>query len=261
YAQGVASLRRGDSQTAAAALERAVAADPGYCAAWVRLARARESLGQSEEAHTAARRAVESLEPGESRTAYEAQAVEARLSGRPEKGQEILARLVARYPGDLEARIDLAEAYGEQGRLDRAISAPQTAVAAAPHHPRAWFLLAKYSILAGNARRAADEYLVRALVVQNELGSDQGRADVLNAFGGAYRDLGELDRAVENYEKAAALRKRIGDERGYATTLRNLATIHMMRGENTAAQGQLTAALTLLQKVGDAPGIADLYND
>ena len=261
YAQGVASLRRGDSQTAAAALERAVAADPGYCAAWVRLARARESLGQSEEAHTAARRAVESLEPGESRTAYEAQAVEARLSGRPEKGQEILARLVARYPGDLEARIDLAEAYGEQGRLDRAISALQTAVAAAPHHPRAWFLLAKYSILAGNARRAADEYLVRALVVQNQLGSDEGRADVLNAFGVAYRDLGEMDRAEESYAQAAAIRQRIGDDRGFATTLRNLAALHTMRGEYAEAERKLETALRLLGRLGDAAGIADLEND
>src|SRR6185436_4051039 len=110
--------------------------------------------------------------------------------------QQILARLVERFPGDAEARVELAEAYGEQGSLDRAIAALQDVVRLAPHHPRAWFLLAKYSILSGNARRAIDEYLVHALVVQNQLGSDEGRADVLNAFGVAFRNLGDLERAA-----------------------------------------------------------------
>jgi tetratricopeptide (TPR) repeat protein len=261
YSRGSASLLRGDALAAVPSLEKAVAADPRYTAAWVQLARAREALGRGEPAREAARRAVETLGTGESRAAYEARAVEARLLGRLDRAQEILSRLLARYPDDVEARIELADAYGEQGSLDRAIAALREAVRLAPHHPRAWFLLGKYSILAGDARHAADEYLVRALVVQNELGSEQGRADVLNAFGVAYRDLGEIDRAAENYGQAAALRKRIGDERGYATTLRNLATLHTMRGEYAAARSQLTEALGLLRKLGDQAGIADLYND
>ncbi|HEX4959823.1 MAG TPA: tetratricopeptide repeat protein, partial [Thermoanaerobaculia bacterium] len=209
----------------------------------------------------AARKGVETLGAGESRAAYEAQAVEARLLGRPERAQEILGRLLARYPDDVEVRVELGEAFGEQGSLDRAISSLEAAVRLAPHHPRAWFLLGKYSILAGNARRAVDEYLVRAQVVQNQLGSDQGRADVSNAFGVAYRDLGELERAVESYEQAAAIRKRIGDQRGYATTLRNLANVHTVRGEAAVAEKQLTEALELSQRLGDQAGIADLYND
>jgi eukaryotic-like serine/threonine-protein kinase len=261
YSKGIASLARGDALAAVPSLERAVAADPRYTAAWVRLAQARETLGRGEPARDAARRAVETLGPGESRAADEARAVEARLSGHPERAQEILARLLARYPEDVETRVELAEAYGEQGTLDRAMTVLEEVVRRAPHHPRAWFLLGKYSILAGNSRRAADEYLVRALVVQNELGSEQGRADVLNAFGAAYRDLGAMDRAAESYGQAAAIRKKIGDERGYATTLRNLAALHTLRGEYPAAEAKLTEALTLLQRLGDGPGIADLYND
>ncbi|HEX3529814.1 MAG TPA: tetratricopeptide repeat protein [Thermoanaerobaculia bacterium] len=261
YAQGAASLARGDALAAVPALERAVAADPRYTAAWVELAQARKALGRGEPALDAARKAVETLRPGVSRAADEARAVEARLLGRPDRAQEILSRLLARYPDDVEARIALAEAYGEQGRLDRAAAALEAAVRLAPHHPRLLFLLGRYAVEAGNARKAVDEYLVRALVVQNELGSEQGRAEVLNAFGVAYRNLGEMDRAVENYELAAALRKKIGDERGYATTLRNLATIHDLRGEHTAAEAQLGEALALLQKLGDKPGIADIYNE
>jgi tetratricopeptide (TPR) repeat protein len=261
YSQGVASLARGDALAAVPALERAVAADPRYTGAWVQLAQAREALGRGEPAREAARRAVETLGPGESRAADEARAVEARLLGRPDRAQEILSRLLARYPDDVGARLQLAEAYGAQGSLDRAVATLEAAVRLAPHHPRAWFLLGKYSIQAGNARRAADEYLVRALVVQNELGSEQGRADVLNAFGAAYRGLGQMERAAESYAQAAAIRRKIGDERGYATTLRNLADIHIMRGEYAPAQAQLTEALALLQRLGDGPGIAELYND
>jgi tetratricopeptide (TPR) repeat protein/TolB-like protein len=261
FTQAVASLARGDTLAAVPALERAVAADPRYTAAWVRLAEARETLGRGEPAREAARRAVEALGPGESRAAAEARAVEARLSGHPDRAQEILSRLLVRYPDDVETRVELAEAYGEQGTLDRAMAALEAVVRLAPHHPRAWFLLGKYSIEAGNSRRAAEEYLVRALVVQNELGSEEGRADVLNAFGAAYRDLGTIERAAESYEQAAAIRRKIGDERGYATTLRNLAALHNLRGEYPAAQAKLTEALALLQRLGDRPGIADLYND
>ncbi len=260
-ARGTASLARGETLAAVPALERAVAADPRYTAAWVKLAQARAALGREEPAKEAARRAVETLGPGESRAAAEARAVEARLLGRPDRAQEILSRLLARFPDDVEVRIELASAYGEQGNLERAIATLEAAVRTAPHHPRALFLLGRYSIEAGKARRAVDEYLVRALVVQNQLGSEQGRAEILNAFGVAYRDLGDLPRAVESYEQAAAIRKRIGDERGYATTLRNLATIHTMRGEYGPAQSQLTEAQALLQRLGDQSGLAEVYND
>ncbi|HEV2853337.1 MAG TPA: tetratricopeptide repeat protein [Thermoanaerobaculia bacterium] len=261
YATGRGSLLRGDPLTAVGSLERAVASDPGFSAAWVQLARARDELGRREGAREAARRAVETLGPGESRGAFEARALEARLAGRPGKAQEILARLVERYPGDAETRVALAEAYGEQGNLDRATAVLTEAVRLAPHHPRAWFLLAKYSILAGNARRAIDDYLVHALVVQNQLGNENGRAEVLNAYGVAWRSLGELERATENYEQAAAIRRRIGNERGYATTLRNLANLHMVRGDYETARRQLAEALALFERLGDEPGIADLYNE
>lgn len=261
YATGRASFLRGDTVAAAEALERAVASDPAFSAAWVQLARARNRLGRREGAREAARRAVETLGPGESRGAFEARALEARLTGRPEKAQEILARLVERYPSDAEARVALAEAYGEQGSLDRATAVLTEAVKLAPHHPRAWYLLAKYSIQAGNARRAIDDYLVHALVVYNQLGSEEGRADVLNAYGVAYRGLGELERAAENYQQAATIRRRIGDERGYATTLRNLANLQVVRGDYETAERQLAEALALLERLGDEPGIADVYNE
>lgn len=260
YAKGVASLLRGDAQAAVPALERAVKADPGYTAAWVRLAQAQEALGRGAAAKDAARRAVETLGPVESRAGYEARAIEARLLGHPERAQQILSQLLIRYPDDLGARIELAVAYGEQGSLDRALAELTKVVGLAPHHPRAWFLLGKYSIYARNPQRAVEEYLVKALVVQNELGSEPGQAEVLNAFGNAYRDLSKLTQAADYYARAGEIWHRLGHERGYAITLRNRALLHVQRGEYEAAEEQLQAALRLLQQLGDQPALAELYN-
>lgn len=260
YAKGVAGLLRGDALAAVPALERAVGADPGYTAAWVRLAQAREALGRGAAAKDAARRAVETLGPVDSRAGYEARAIEARLLGHPDKAQEILSRLLARYPDDIEARIELAEAYGQQGSLDRALAELTKVVRLAPHHPRAWFLLGKHSINARNPQRAVEEYLVRALVIQNQLGSVPGRAEVMNAFGVAYGDLGKIEQALDSYQQAGEIWHRIGDERGYATTLRNRALLQVQLGEYAAAEKKLQTALALLQKLGDQPGLAAIYN-
>lgn len=261
YAEGAAYLARGEPLQAAPALERAVAADPGFAAAWVRLARAREALGYGEPAHEAARRALAVLGPAETRLAHEARAHEARLAGDPERALELQQALVARYPNDLEARVALAEARAETGSLAPAIADLERVVAGDPNHPRAWFLLGKFSIMAGDSRKAVDEHLVHAMVIQNRLGNEQGKADVLNALGVGYRSLGDLDSALRHYEQAAELRRTIGDHRGYATTLRNLAAIHTVRGDSGRAEELLREGLAILERIGDRGGVADLLND
>jgi eukaryotic-like serine/threonine-protein kinase len=261
YSRGMEHLLRRDDAAAVPVLERAVGADPGFTAAWIGLARARSSLGESRAALEAAQSAVASLGPGSGRFSWEARALAARLQGEPETARQILSTLVARAPGDLEARIDLAEACGEAGDLSAAIAQLRKVVEAAPDHPRAWFLLAKQSILAGDSRRAADEYLINALVIQERLGSDPGRAEVYNAFGIAYNDLGELDEAAESYKKAVEIRRRIGDRRGLAATLRNLAAVDSVRGERERAAERLAEAMQIATELGDLTGQADVSND
>ena len=48
--------------------------------------------------------------------------------------------------------------------------------------PRGWFLLGKNTIQMGDAARAVNDYLVRALTLQNQLQSEQGQAETLNAL-------------------------------------------------------------------------------
>ena len=261
YSRGVQALARGDSVTAAPALEEAVAADPTFGAAWLRLATAHRLLGYDDRALEAAERAARELPSADGRLALEARALAASLAGEPERSRAILAELAERYPHDSAARLALAESYGDEGLFPEAREILDALVAREPHHPRAWFLLGKFAILAGDSRRAADDYLVRALVVQNRLDSAKGRADVLNAMGIAHRDLGEIDRALERYEEAAALRREIGDRRGYAATLTNLGNLLFARGDFAAGRERLEEAIAILRELGSRSMIADLENE
>jgi tetratricopeptide (TPR) repeat protein len=261
WSQGREHLLRREDAAAAAAMKRAVAADPALTAAWVGLARAHAALGQQPAALEAARRALASVSPRSGRAAWEARVLEARLRGEPEKAREIASAWVARSPRDLEAHIELAEISGEAGDLAAAVATLRRVVVADPNHPRAWLLLAKHSILAGDSRSAIDESLIQALVIQERLQSDPGRAEVYNALGVAYNDLGDLDNAAESYKKAVEIRRRIGDRRGLAASLRNLAAIDAVRGEPERAEERLAEALTIVQGLGDKAGLADLAND
>jgi tetratricopeptide (TPR) repeat protein/TolB-like protein len=261
YDRGTELLARGDAVLAEPELEKAVAADPAFGAAWYKLAEARDAAGKTERALEAADRAVAALSGHESRLAYLAQARQASLRGDPEVAQQVLSRLVDRFPGDLDSAVALADAYGQSGQLSQAQRMLERVAAEAPNHPRALYLLGKYSILAGESRKAVDDYLVRAMVVQNNLRSRQGRADVLNAFGVAYRDLGDLERAQEQYRQAAELRLEIGDKRGYGATLRNLAQIQTARGNHDEAARTLASAMEIFTSLGDRAGLADAVND
>ena len=261
FHKGTELLARGDAVLAEPALEAAVAADPAFGAAWYRLAEACDATGKGERAVEAADRSVAALSGSNGRLASLALARQASLKGDPEKAQQLLGALVARYPGDVETAVALADAYGESGRLAEARQVLEKVVAEAPNHPRGWYILGKYSILAGESRKAADDYLVHAMVVQNNLRSPQGRADVLNAFGVAYRELNELEQAQEKYREAADLRREIGDRRGYATTLRNLAQIQSARGKHDEAARTLASAMDIFKSLGDRAGLADAVND
>ncbi len=261
YSQGVALLAQGDAVSALPVLRRAVAEDPAFAGAWLRLSEALEAQGFLGEAEEAADRAVTAGGRGSGRFGYEARAQQAMLRGETPRAEEILRELVTRYPNDIESTLGLADAYGGSGKLPEAIAVLEQATARDPGHPRAWYLLAKYSILSGNGRKAVDEYLVRALVLQNKSRNEQGKADVLNAFGVAYRELGELDRAQESYSQAAEIRESIGDRRGYATTLRNLSMIDTLRGNFDSAEKRLEDGLAMLSRIGDLAGAADFRND
>lgn len=260
YTRGVESLSRGASVEAVEHLEAAVDIDPAMAAAWLRLSTAYQQTGRWQDSLDAVRRALAQMPEEAGRLAHEARAREAALAGDATRAAELWQRMVQRYPEDMEAKVTLTEVLGNQGRLAEATEILQAVVEAEPHHPRAWFLLGKFAILAGESRRAIDEYLVRALVVHNRLGNLQGKGDVVNALGIAHQDLGNWQEAAVHFQEAVEIRRRIGDLRGVAGSLNNLATVEALEGSYETARARLEESLDITRELGDRAGMAQIHN-
>ena len=261
YREGRERMLLGDYIGAAPALERAVAADPGFAAALERLSETHESLGYHDKAVAAAERAAAAVEPAETRLQYRVRARLALLRGDPAEAEKSYAGLAERYPNDTEILLDLAAAQGAQGEIAKAVESLQKATALDRNDPRAWFLLGKNTILMGDATRAVNDYLVRALALHNQLRNEQGQADALNAMGVAYHELGQYPQAIEKYSTAAAMRRRLGDERGVATSLKNRARVYVAMGRFGEAAPDLREARQIYEKIGDRNGLAGVLDD
>jgi tetratricopeptide (TPR) repeat protein len=251
----------GDSLGAAPAFERAVAADPGFAAAHLGLSEALQALGYHDKAVLAAEKAGQLLSGSESRLAWRARARTALLGGRPDAAERAYAELVQRYPNDGEALLDLAAAQAESGAIAKAVATLRRVTELDRGDPRGWFRLGKNMILAGDARQALADPLLRALALMTQLRNEQGQGDVLNAMGVAHQRLGEYHQAAAKYGEAAALRLKVGDTRGTAVSLKNRGSIQLSLGRFAEAEPDFVAAREIYTKIGDKKGVADVWND
>jgi eukaryotic-like serine/threonine-protein kinase len=262
YLEGRRRLLRGDYVGAAPAFERATEADPAFVEALERLSETYQQLGYDEKALDAARRASERLAADRSsRLGRRVRARVAMLRGEPAQAETLYAELASQYPNDVEQLLDLASAQSAQGHLAAAITTLTRVTTLDPKDPRAWFFLGKHTILMGDSRKAIDEYLVRALALQNRLGSKQGQGDVSNAMGVAYHELSIYAQAVEQFTAAAEHRRQAGDDRGLATTLRNRARTFNALGRSAEAEADLASARAIHERIGDRQGVADVINE
>lgn len=257
YDEGSALSAKGEPGAAADAFAAAVAADPSFALGWDALAASLTDDGREGEAILAAERAV-ALAGEEGYASLRARARLASLSGEPGDAARLLTELVAAYPNDQDARVALAEAQGSVGAFDAAHDQLETVVEAAPNHPRAWYLLGKFAILNGDARRAVDDYLLRALTVQNRLNSPAGQSEVFNAMGIAHERLGELDAARQYYVNASETARTGGDQGALATALTNAGRLALYTGDKAAARETLLQARDTFRALGDEPGVADV---
>ncbi|HET6806868.1 MAG TPA: protein kinase [Frateuria sp.] len=168
---------------------------------------------------------------------------------------------LAQAPDDTLADLQLARAQGAGGDFAAAIGRLSALVARDGDDPRAWYELGKYSILQGEARRAVDDYLVRALVLYKRSRNPYGVALTTNALGIGYGRLGQTDAAEEQYRKAVELQDAIGNRRGVATGLRNLANVLSLRGAFDEAGAALTRARALNEALDDRAGLAAVDNE
>ena len=165
------------------------------------------------------------------------------------------------FPHDAELAIQTAQALSDAGQGERALRLLEQRVGEDSQDARAWFLLGRIAIQQGQAHRAVDEYLLRALVLWTRAGDARAEAETRNALGVGYERLGQLEAAIEQYTRAAEMRGKLGDGRGQATSLRNLAIVQAVRGDRLQAETTLDKAKLLLEALNDRASIADLHND
>ena len=259
--EGRERLGLGDSVRAAQAFEEALRVDPALADALLGLSEAYESLGRHEEAESAAERAAAVAGAEGTRLAWRARARLALLRGDPAAAESAFGELVRRYPNDTEALLDLAAAQAGQGRAPDAVVTLKRVTELDESDARAWLLLGRNMILAGDVRKAVTDPLVHALALMTQLGNEQGRGDVLNAMGVAQQRLGEYPQALASYGEAAAIRKKSGDERGMAVSLKNRASVHMAMGRFVEAEPDLRAARAVYSQRGDRKGSAEVWNE
>ena len=253
-------LQRDAKELNAATLTQ-TAAQAASPALWWSIEDALDQGGRVTELSSVARQAKDALASQESREAVRAHAYALVLLGENEDAVKVLDKLVAETPDDHPARVLLARAKSELGDFEGASKILQAVVAEDPRNEDAWFALGKYTIMAGDSKRAVDDYLARTQILANRLDDARMKANVTHALGIGYQNLGQLDVAAQTFEQAIQARKAIGDTRGVAVSLRNLSTVRAVQGDFKGAQAALDEARSLLEPLGDNAALADLAND
>lgn len=259
YGEALRALDAGDPAAAAARLQALSPADLAASALLQRSLLQAQTEARQEVSVDATRELVRSRQAGTGD-----------LSGRialalaqPQADARIrlLDQALAAYPHDAELILQAAQARADGGQGERALQLLLQLVEQDSQDARAWFLLGRTAIQQGQARRAVDDYLLRALVLWTRAGDALAEAEARNALGVGYERLGQLDAAAEQYTRAADMRASLRDLRGEATSLRNLAVVRAIRGEREAAEASLDRARRSLEALGDRASIADLHND
>lgn len=228
---------------------------------WWSLLQSFEQGGRTADAAAAARQAADALAARDDRAARRTRAYALVLLGDSDGAPGLLDTLVKESPSDHPVRLLLARAQGDLGQFDDARKTLEALVAEDPRNADAWYALGKFSIQAGDAKRAVDDYLVRAQVLANRLNDERLKADVVHALGIGYKSLGQLPIAAEQFENAARLRATRGDARGQAVSLRNLSSVRAVQGDFKGAEGLLGQAKSILEPLGDVAAMADVMND
>ncbi len=214
YLQGREQLDRFEEPEARKSFEKAVALDPEFAIAYVRLAQTLERDGDTAKIQAAYRKAKElsTRAPEKERLL-----IEARYAWRVEKDNrksiELLRTLVAKYPTEKEFHFELG------GRLyadpEAAIAEYQAALALDPEYGNALnsmaFALVRKSDFAG-AQTALERYVA---VAPNEF-------NPLDSLGLLLFLRGRYDEAIDKYKKAMALNNQLGEEGpiGYMTAMK-----------------------------------------
>ena len=88
-------------------------------------------------------------------------------------------------------------------------------------------------------------------MIAREIGDRSGEGNRLGNLGNVYRDLGQVDKAIEYCEDAMVIAREIGDRRGEGADLGNLGIAYSDLGQVKKAIEYYENALTIGKEIKD----------
>jgi tetratricopeptide (TPR) repeat protein len=100
----------------------------------------------------------------------------------------------------------------------------------------------------------AIEYYNQALAISRKIGHRQGEGNALGSLGIAYRLLGKYDKAIDHHNQALAISREIGDRRGEGAWLGNIGNASFSLGQYDKAIDHHNQALAISREIGSRQG-------
>ena len=245
YQSGLEKVHAGANQEAIPLFTEATEADPNFAMAFAKLAEAYIKGGQYEDAKKPIARADELSESASLPLSerYQIHAIKALASNDNETAVEGYRELAKLYPDDPDIQFSLASALEDQGKFSAAMEAYKRVVDHAPDHAAALLGIGRAQLANGLARDAIAS-LEQALDTGQYVEDLEALGNVHSIIGTAYRDLGELNKAVGHLTLSLDLRRQAG-------TLLSLAAVYEFRGDIPEALRLEEQALSIAREIGD----------
>jgi len=109
--------------------------------------------------------------------------------------------------------------------------------------------------------KAALNYFISSLKLQEELGNKSGIGQSLNNIGVIYFDLDQINEAIDYYQRSLKIHEEIGDKDGIASSLNNLGAMYNVQGQPKEALDYSIRSLKIQEELGDKIGIANTLNN
>ncbi|MEO6304926.1 MAG: tetratricopeptide repeat protein [Bacteroidia bacterium] len=105
------------------------------------------------------------------------------------------------------------------------------------------------------------EYFNKCLKLRIELNDKNGQGESLNNIGFVYNNLGDIDKGLNYLEQSLKLQEQINNKTGIALALNNLAFIYSGQNDKTRALEYYKRSMKLGEEMGDKTSVANSYNN
>jgi non-specific serine/threonine protein kinase len=196
YSEGIEARRNLRGVDARNRLERAIQIDPSFAMAYYELAQTPERVGEAGKNEEYMDKVLELVDrlPERQRLRVEATAA-TKQDHDPERAQEILETLVARYPDEEDGYHELSKVYFDRNEVERATEILERGVAA---NPDSGMLRNHYGyqlLETGRYREAVEQFEIYAALKPDEPNPHDSLAE-------SYLITGQPEKALEQYARA-----------------------------------------------------------